>query len=56
MRVLSFKAEEELALALEEVARRKKLTKSEIIRRALRKYIMEQDEKPFVTKRMKIYG
>ncbi len=56
MRVVSFKIEEELLDMLEEIARKKRVTKSEIIRRALRQYIMKQDEKPFVTRRMKIYG
>jgi len=56
VRVVSFKIEEELLDMLEEIARKKRVAKSEIIRRALRQYIMKQDEKPFVTRRMKIYG
>ena len=58
MRVVSFKLEDELDDMLEAIARKKQVTKSEIIRRALRHYILHQDEKlrPFVTRRMKIYG
>ena len=58
MRVVSFKIEDELLDMLEAIGRKWKVAKSEIIRRALRQYILHQDEKlrPFVTRRMKIYG
>ena len=57
MRVVSFKADEDLLEMLEEVARRKNLSKSEIIRAALRAYIEGISERrPFVTKRIKVYG
>ncbi|MEB3778756.1 MAG: ribbon-helix-helix protein, CopG family [Desulfurococcales archaeon] len=55
MRVVSFKVEEELLDLLEEYAKKRNITKSEIIRRALRQYIMSQDDKPFISKRIKIY-
>ncbi|GBF08887.1 ribbon-helix-helix protein, CopG family [Aeropyrum pernix] len=57
LRVVSFKIEEDLLELLEEYARRKNLTKSEIIRRALEKYLREKpDMKPYVGKVMKIYA
>ena len=56
LRVVSFKVEEELVELLERVARERGLTKSEVIRRALRQYLVKSDLKPFVTRRMKIYG
>ncbi|MCE4609696.1 MAG: ribbon-helix-helix protein, CopG family [Desulfurococcales archaeon] len=56
MRVVSFKVDEELLEVLEEYARRKNITKSEIIRRALRNYIMNTNDKPFITRRIKIYS
>ena len=57
MRVVSFKVDDELLTVLEEVARRKNITKSEVIRRALRRYIdeIERDKKPFVTRRMIVF-
>ncbi len=56
MRVVSFKVEEELLEMLEEYARKKNTTKSELIRRAIRQYIMNTTNKPFITRRIKIYG
>lgn len=55
MRVVSFKIEEDLLAMLEEYARKRNITKSEIIRRALKQYMAKQEDKPFITKRMKIY-
>ena len=55
MRVASFKIEEDLLGMLEEYARKRNTTKSEVIRRALRQYIMSQEDKPFITKRIIIY-
>jgi len=55
MRVVSFKIEEDLLDMLEEYARKRNITKSEIIRRALKQYMMRQDDRPFITKRIKIY-
>ncbi|MCX8196014.1 MAG: ribbon-helix-helix protein, CopG family [Acidilobaceae archaeon] len=56
MRVVSFKAEEELVELLEELSRKKNVAKSEIIRRALRNYISKslEEEKPVETKRIRI--
>ncbi len=55
MRVVSFKVDEELLDMLEEFARKKNVTKSEIIRRAIRNYIMSSNDRPFITRRIKIY-
>ena len=55
-RVVSFKLEEELLEKLEVYARKRGMTKSEVIRRALQKYIEGRPEiKPIITKRIKIY-
>lgn len=55
MKVVSFKAEDELLEALDEIARRKKVAKSEIIRRALKKYIESAvAEERVATKRIRI--
>ncbi|MCE4625047.1 MAG: ribbon-helix-helix protein, CopG family [Desulfurococcales archaeon] len=57
MRVVSFKVDEDLLEMLEELARRKRTSKSELIRAALRAYIMDTAEKrPVITKRIRIYG
>lgn len=58
MRVVSFKVDEDLLMLLEEEARRKGTSKSEIIRTAIRMYLMraEREKRPFVTKRIRIYG
>ena len=55
MRVVSFKLEEEWVEIIEQVARQRNITKSELIRRALRKYIGEGEDKPFVTRREIVY-
>lgn len=54
MRVVSFKIEEDLLQLLEEYSKKKNITKSEIIRRALRNYIMRDSSKPFETRRIRI--
>jgi len=57
VRVVSFKVDEDLLELLEEVAKQKNISKSEIIRTAIRVYLMNaNDKKPFVTKRIRIYG
>lgn len=57
MRVVSFKIEEELLELLEEFARKRGLTKSEVIRRAIVEYINERpDMKVYRSKRLKIYA
>ncbi len=56
MKVVSFKLDEDLLEILEDYAKRKNITKSEIIRRALRNYIMNSNDKPFITRRIKIYS
>lgn len=55
MRITSFKVEEDLLELLERYARKKKLSKSEVIRRALRNYLNEHSERPYITKRIKVY-
>ena len=55
MRVVSFKVEEDLYEILEEYAWKKKLSKSELIRRALRDYIHQSEEKPYITRRLRVY-
>jgi metal-responsive CopG/Arc/MetJ family transcriptional regulator len=54
VKVVSFKIEEELLELLEEYSKKRNITKSEIIRRALRNYIMRDSRSPFETKRIKI--
>lgn len=55
MRVVSFKVEEDLLELLEEYARKKKISKSELIRRALRNFINDSEERPYITKRIRVY-
>lgn len=57
MKVVSFKIDEDLLRLLEEEARRRKKTKSEIIRRAIRYYLArgQEEKRPFMTKRIRIY-
>jgi metal-responsive CopG/Arc/MetJ family transcriptional regulator len=54
VKVVSFKIEEDLLELLEEYSKKRNTTKSEIIRRALRNYIMRDSRSPFETKRIKI--
>jgi metal-responsive CopG/Arc/MetJ family transcriptional regulator len=56
MRVVSFKAEEELLELLEEYARRRGMPKSEVIRRALRRYLENSDLNPVETRRLRVYA
>jgi len=42
MKVVSFKADEEFIRRLKEYATKKNMTKSEVIRRAVEKYIKEE--------------
>lgn len=55
MRVVSFKIDEDLLEILEEHSRKKKLSKSEVIRRAIRQYLQETVEKPYITRRIKVF-
>lgn len=55
MRVISFKVEEEFYDILEDYARRLRISKSELIRRALRNYFTEHEAKPYITRRVKVY-
>ena len=55
MRVVSFKLEEDMYEILQEQAWRRKLTKSELIRRALRQYIHQSEERPYITRRIRVY-
>jgi hypothetical protein len=57
MRVVSFKIDEELLEMLEEYARKRRMTKSEVIRRAIEAYIKDKPQiKPYIGKRIKIYA
>ena len=56
VRVVSFKVDEELLDLLENYARQRGVPKSEIIRRAIRAYLVTVDDRPFVTRRIKIYS
>ena len=56
MKVASFKVNDDFFDLLEEFSRKRNIPKSVVIRQALEKYIMADDkDKPFVTKRIKIY-
>jgi len=55
MRVVSFKVEEDMLELIEEYARKKRITKSELIRRALRQYINGMEERPYITRRIRVY-
>ena len=55
MRVVSFKLDEDLYEILQEQAWRRKLTKSELIRRALRNFLAETEERPYITRRIRVY-
>lgn len=57
MRVVSFKVEEELLDIIEQYALKKRVSKSELIRRALRNYVVElrHGDKPYITRRVKVY-
>ncbi|MEM1873737.1 MAG: ribbon-helix-helix protein, CopG family [Acidilobaceae archaeon] len=54
MRVVSFKADEDLLFLLEEYSRRKNMSKSEIIRRALKLYISKDMSETATTKRIRV--
>ncbi|MEM0341046.1 MAG: ribbon-helix-helix protein, CopG family [Acidilobaceae archaeon] len=54
MRVVSFKADEDLLFLLEEYSKKKNMSKSEIIRRALKLYISRDISEPVVTKKLKV--
>ncbi|MEB2837049.1 MAG: ribbon-helix-helix protein, CopG family [Desulfurococcales archaeon] len=56
MRVVSFKVEEDLLRMLEEYARMRGMPKSEVIRRALRRFLEQSDLRPVVTRRMRVYA
>jgi metal-responsive CopG/Arc/MetJ family transcriptional regulator len=55
MRVVSFKAEEDLLRMLEEYARERGIPKSEVIRRALKRFLEQSDFKPIATRRLRVY-
>ena len=57
MRIISFKIERDLAERLEALAKKMRVSRSELIRMAIRKYIQETEQgpcKPFVTRRIRI--
>jgi len=57
MRVVSFKVDEDLLDLMERVARKKGITKSELIRQAVKKYLLDNEEERRViaTRKIKIY-
>ena len=63
MKVVSLKIEEELDDALEEIAERQKISKSELIRRAVLSYLnylrkLEEQtaaNRPYITRRVRVY-
>ena len=55
VKVVSFKVEEELLDIIEKYAGKKRISRSELIRRALRDYIRGHGEKPYITRRVKVY-
>jgi len=55
VRVVSFKIDEDLLRMLEDYSKKKQITKSEVIRRALIQYIQDTSDKPYVTKRIRVY-
>lgn len=55
MRVVSFKVEEDLLRMLEEYARERGMPKSEVIRRALKRFLEQSDLKPITTRRLRVY-
>ena len=55
MRVVTFKIEEELLRRLDRYTLENILTRSEVIRRAIRDYIDRETQK-IITKRLKVWG
>lgn len=55
MKVVSFKVDEDLYNLLEEYAREVGVPKSEVIRRAVREYILNRRKKPYLSKRVRVY-
>ena len=56
MKVISLKIDEEMDDILATIASRKRISKSELIRRALRNYIIEHSgNKVYITRRVKVY-
>ena len=57
MKVVSFKVEEDLLDLMERTARRKGITKSELIRQAVKKYLLvnEEERRVIATRKIKIY-
>ncbi len=57
MKVVSFKVDEDFLDLIERIARRRGVSKSELIRSALRKCILDSEEerRVIVTKKIKIY-
>lgn len=57
MIVVSFKADLALVQIIEDIARKKRVSKSQLIRMAIRKYIADYYEtnKPYITRRVKVW-
>ena len=55
MRVVTFKADDDLLRIIEEYAREAGLPKSEVIRRAVRFFILERRRRPYISRRIRVY-
>jgi metal-responsive CopG/Arc/MetJ family transcriptional regulator len=55
VKVVTFKIEEELLNKIDEFALEKNMTRSEVIRRALKTYL-ERETRKIVTRRLRIYS
>jgi len=58
MRVIAFKMDESVLYELDRLARKYKTTRSEIIRRAIIRYLHEERQKnggPWITSRMRVW-
>ena len=55
MRVVSFKLDRMLEELLVEHAEKMGVSKSELIRRALRYYLVDRNKKIYITKRIRVY-
>jgi len=55
VRVVSFKADEELVEWLDRVARERRVPRSQLIRDALAAYLARLDRRPYMTRRLRVY-
>lgn len=56
LKIVSFKIEEELLAHVDSYANKIGISRSELIRRALRQYLKDRDyDKPYITRRIRVY-